>query len=151
MILKLLRYLLVDRKASQSSLAEHAHKMEQDGQSLLQKYENVTDNDVHQRVITHIIGIERWGQQRLKAFLGHPYEMDEYDQYRPEKGLSVAQLREAFATTREETVKIARLMSEAQTLGAEEVPHNQYGPLKAKSWLYYLNFHANVESLRLRK
>lgn len=150
MIRKFIRYLLIDRKANQLSLAEHAQTMAQDGQSLLQKYRDVADNDIHQRVISHIIGIERWGQQRLKGFLGHPYQTDEYNEYRPEKGLSVAQLVEEFENTRAETVTIARLISEAQNLVTEEVPHNQFGSLTAKSWLYYLNFHANAESRRLK-
>jgi len=43
-----------------------------------------------------VIGIERWGQRRLRMLLGEPPVSDEYDSYRPGEDLSMPALRDAF-------------------------------------------------------
>lgn len=99
-------------------------------------------------VLRHISGIERWGQQRLRVFLGNSLLMDEYDGYRPGTDLSLDEQREFLREIRAETVALVEALQSA-THATETVPHNDYGPLTVHGWLRYLDIHANLESKKI--
>jgi hypothetical protein len=75
--------------------------------------------------------------------------MDEYDGYRPPREATWFALQDAFRTTRQETVALARQLDQAVAAGVK-APHNQFGPLTIRSWLRYLDMHANLEAKKLK-
>lgn len=102
------------------------------------------------RILRHVTGIERWGQSRLRVFLGEPFSHDECDGYAPGDDQSLEQLVEAFRQSRAETIALTRRLAAAVPNG-ERVLHNQFGPLSARGWLAYLHGHAARESMLIRR
>jgi hypothetical protein len=76
--------------------------------------------------------------------------MDEYDGYRPARAAGWAELQDVFHSTRQQTVALARQLGPAVEADVH-VPHNQFGPLTVRSWLRYLDIHANMEAKKLRR
>lgn len=102
------------------------------------------------KVLRHISGIERWGQQRLQMLLGAPPIHDEYDDYRPSANLTLAEQREFFRQTRADTLALVDQLQAAGVGDAVMAPHNDVGPLTARGWLRYLDMHASLESKKMR-
>lgn len=102
-----------------------------------------------EEVLRHVIGIEKWGQRRLKVALGEKLVEDEYDLYRPPYSMPWAKLIDEFADTRARTVQLAK---EIELLGQDEavIPHNDWGDLTVRQWLRYLEIHAHFETGRIR-
>ena len=99
-------------------------------------------------MLTHLIGIERWGQQRLRVALGEPLALDEYDPYRPE-GEDWAGLQQCFQRTRQETISLSKSLRMARLDVGTRICHNQFGEISLLGWIFYLNFHAKLESLKI--
>ncbi|MCJ7624103.1 MAG: hypothetical protein MUO76_11415 [Anaerolineaceae bacterium] len=97
------------------------------------------------RTALHIIGIERWGQRRLRVALGEPFELDEYDEYQPSEDLGWEELIDTFHNARRETAALAKAMGERGDAHIY-IRHNQFGDLSVRSWFRYLDMHANIES-----
>lgn len=137
------------RSTRNQSLDQIADLMAATGQTLELIFGAAADSDHNRRLINHIVGIERWGQQRLRTALGEPLVIDEYDGYRPPRAATLPELQADFAATRRDTVA---LTCELGAAGAEAVglPHNQIGNLSVRSWLGYLNIHANWEAKKLK-
>lgn len=127
-----------------------AEQLERGLQPILDRFQSGGDSDQNRRVLSHIIGIERWGQSRLKVFLGDPLVMDEYDGYRPNRETSSAELVEMMKSTRAETAALARQITKLDASAIKTVHHNQFGPLSPRGWLFYLYFHARAESQKMR-
>jgi hypothetical protein len=127
-----------------------AERLDLDGRTLERTFAAARDSADNRKLLSHITGIERWGQNRLQAALGAPLVMDEYDGYRPAREAAWGDLQEAFRSTREQTVALARQLGSAVD-GGVRVPHNQFGPLTMRSWLRYLDIHANLEAKKLKK
>lgn len=128
---------------------EIARRLELSGRTLERTFATAADTPANRRLVSHITGIERWGQSRLRVALGAPLVRDEYDGYRPARDADWPALQAAFAATRGETVAIT------QQLGATldqpvAVLHNQFGPLRLRAWLRYLDIHATLEARKLR-
>jgi hypothetical protein len=98
-------------------------------------------------VMTHIIGIERWAQTRLREFLGEAPGEAEYDHYRPARDTDWAALLDLFEQTRTETLTLLQQLQEATP--QQTIKHNTFGPLSDKGWLRYMTTHAEMESKRL--
>ncbi len=130
--------------------AQMAERLELDGRKLERTFAASKDNEPNRRLLSHITGIERWGQSRLRAALGEPLIMDEYDGYRPPREAGWPELQAAFRSTRQQTVELASQLEPAIAAGVK-VPHNQYGPLSVRSWLRYLDMHANLEAEKRRR
>lgn len=101
-----------------------------------------------EQIIRHIIGMERWGQNRLRVALGNPLVMDEHHAYKPPQGLSKDHLLVEFRKTRLQTLELIEQLK--GTIDPQYIPHNAMGPLSTRGWLYYLCLHADWESRRLR-
>jgi hypothetical protein len=101
-----------------------------------------------EKTIRHIIGIERWGQNRLRVALGKPLVMDEHHAYKPAEGLSKDTLLWEFRSTRLQTLELTDKLKGA--IDPQYILHNTMGPLSLRGWLYYLYLHADWESRRLR-
>lgn len=126
-----------------------AERLELSGRTLERTFAAAKDTPHNRALLSHITGIERWGQSRLRTVLGAPLVMDEYDSYRPPQQASWPELQEAFHSTRQETVALAGQMDAALAAGAK-APHNQFGPLSVRSWLRYLDVHATMEAKKLK-
>jgi hypothetical protein len=127
-----------------------AERLELDGRTLERTFAAAKDSESNRKLLSHITGIERWGQTRLQVALGAPLAIDEYNGYRPARDDSWAELQDAFRSTRQQTVDLARQLGPAVE-AVVHVPHNQFGPLTVRSWLRYLDMHANMEAKKLRR
>lgn len=150
MIRKFFRYLFLERPAHKVGLRNYPAHLEAKGATLLAKAQDGADTADNRRQLNHIIGIERWGQSRLRVALGDALTMDEYNSYRPSRDRAWAELQADFEATRQETVTLAKQLNEASVATDVTVPHNQHGELTVLSWLHYLDMHANIEGRRIR-
>ncbi|MER2600009.1 MAG: hypothetical protein ABTQ73_10860 [Caldilineales bacterium] len=131
------------------SAEQIAQQLELSGRTLERTFAAAKDSPHNCALLSHIIGIERWGQSRLRVALGAPLLRDEYDGYRPPREANWLTLQTAFTTTRSETVALTRQLATA-LMQDVKVAHNQFGPLHLRVWLRYLNLHANLEAKKLR-
>jgi len=125
------------------------------GKTLLKSKEAIRDRMLiimnipqYPEVTRHMIGIELWGQRRLKVALGEPLLADGHQMYRPPWDTSSVTLMLQFERARLDTVDLIPLLEAAQY--SQKIPHNDLGPLSVKGWLYYLYLHGWLESLKLR-
>jgi hypothetical protein len=125
-------------------------ELEKSGAAIEQRMAKTKNPEYAQALLRHITGIERWGQSRLRVFLGAPFVRDEYEGYRPGKELGLEGQRAAFRETRSETIELVRQLQQANVPDSATVAHNDFGPLSARGWLRYLNAHASLESQKLR-
>jgi hypothetical protein len=132
------------------SADELAGRLDLNGRTLERTFAAARDSADNRALLSHITGIERWGQNRLQAALDAALTMDEYDGYRPSREAGWAELQDAFRSTRQQTVALARQLEPAIASGVK-VPHNQFGALTMRSWLRYLDMHANLEAKKLKK
>ena len=140
----------LERPFRNLSAAQMAQRLELDGRTLERTFAAAKDSEHNRQLLSHVSGIERWGQSRLRVALGEPLAMDEYDGYRPAREASWAELQDAFRSTRQQTVALAGQLDQT-VIGGVKVPHNQFGPLTVRSWLRYLDIHANMEAKKLRR
>ncbi|MBE2220219.1 MAG: hypothetical protein IAF02_01685 [Anaerolineae bacterium] len=138
-----------ERAGQKHTLAEWQTVLQASGAVVNGRFQASTDTDKHHNTGRHIIGIERWGQSRLRVFLGEKLVMDEYDEYRPAADLDMDALRKIFSETRQETIALTANIQEAGISPAQTVAHNDMGNLTVRGWLAYLNGHASRESGRL--
>lgn len=126
-----------------------ARRLELSGRTLERTFAAAQESPHNRALLSHITGIERWGQSRLRVALGAPLVRDEYDSYRPPREADWTALQSAFAATRTETVAITRQLGAALDQPIA-VLHNQFGPLRLRTWLRYLDMHASMEAKKLR-
>lgn len=138
----------IERTAGKCSLSELAARLEESGRQIEQRFAAAGDTPASREKLHHTVGIERWGQSRLRVALGEELHLDEYDGYRPAPDQGWAELLALFQRTRQETVGLAHQLEQA---GAERalVSHNDWGDLSARGWLFYLNLHADLETRTL--
>lgn len=142
---------VLEKPAGRSSFTDLAQGLERGGTYLMTRAEKANNTPENREVLSHIIGIERWGQSRIEVALGkHELVMDEYHGYRPAEGLSLEDLRQLLTKTRSQTVDLARQLHRHPPHDDFVVEHNGLGPLTAKGWLRYLTQHADLESRKLR-
>lgn len=142
--------LIVEVPVRGKSLDQMIARLQEHGQFLEQQFASMPESKRNHSLMTHIIGIEKWGQQRLRVALGAPYVRDEYDVYRPAKDTPQRELSALFRETRAETVALARQVA-ASGVESVKAEHNQFGMLTAKGWLNYLDTHASFEAKKLQK
>jgi hypothetical protein len=142
--------LALERPAKRQSPSELVDDLEVSGRELDGRLQSLRESPTNVKQLRHIIGIERWGQRRLRVALGEPPLLDEYDEYQPAADLNWDDLRGAFRTTRAETIALARTLAAHDPASLTKVSHNQAGPLSIPAWIHYLTNHANRESMRLK-
>lgn len=99
-------------------------------------------------ILAHIIGIERWGQRRLRVALGEPLILEEYDFYRPDEK-DWQRLLDTFHNVRQETISLSKSLRMAGVDPMMRIMHNQFGEINLLCWLFYLDVHAFLESARI--
>lgn len=145
---RLLRWL-TERRARGRSLPGLAERLERSGRELEARLERASLDPAGREKIRHVVGIERWGQRRLRVLLGDPFDGGGHRPFRPDDADDAA-LRAAFADTRVATVALARDLAAAGVDPARSVPHDDLGELSARGWLVYLDGHAKIELARVR-
>ncbi|MEZ4606834.1 MAG: DinB family protein [Deinococcales bacterium] len=137
-------WLAFERPAQWRSYGDMDFLLRGSSQTISQRLDNAADSEVNRKKLRHIIGIERWGQQRLRVLLGDNFQADEHYSYKPAENTSWQDLKETFIQTRQASLELVNQLRELNS--NVKVPHNQLGPLSAKGWLRYLNLHATIES-----
>ncbi|MBK7896699.1 MAG: DinB family protein [Candidatus Promineifilaceae bacterium] len=150
MLQKLFTAFLLERPGKKWTMSAWAEKLTASGEAISKKLEKIPDNPPNRQLLSHIIGIEQWGQSRLRVGLGEPFKADEYDDYRPSKNRSWEQLKTEFRIVRRKTVALAEELDNNQVNQLTKVTHNQYGDISLGAWLRYLEMHANLEGKRLK-
>lgn len=138
--------IFVQRQASDTTPGELIDRLETSGEIVTGRLAAAPDTPGNREVACHVIGIERWGDRRLRMALGEPVVTDEYDGYRPSLDLEMAALAQAFVQTRAETVALAN--QAAHLPESVRAPHNDLGELTVPEWLVYLDSHAMRETKR---
>lgn len=89
------------------AISELTAELEVSGKEIIQRISHAqVGSEVNQAKMRHIIGIERWGQSRLRGFLGGTPVDDEYDDYCPDIGPDLAELIELFKEARTKNVHL---------------------------------------------
>ena len=142
--------ILLERPAKKKSIADYITILEESGREISGRIGSASDNEQYRQKMSHVIGIEHWGQSRLKTFLGEALVRDEYNSYRPAREATWPELQDLFLETRQQTISLAKQL-EQEAIGADKTAlHNAFGDLSVGAWLHYLNMHANAESSRIR-
>lgn len=154
MLMRIMGYLIAEWPVRNRSLPQMIEKLEANAAEVEARFSSAPDTPANRGQAGHIIGIERWGQTRLRAFLTDAAApTDNYDGYRPDADAApdMAALRTAFSQARAETITIAReLAAAADTISDNRIAHNDFGDLSPRGWLNYLASHAAYESKRLK-
>ncbi|TVR21064.1 MAG: hypothetical protein EA396_09025 [Anaerolineaceae bacterium] len=140
-----------EKRYNENTYEQIISKLREDGATITERIQAADSaNKRNHSLITHIIGIERWGQTRLREILGGEAGEAEYDSYRPPRNTKWAELSPLFEATRQETIALTEALAEANVGADRKVAHDTYGALSAAAWLRYLNIHARLESRKLR-
>ena len=97
---------LLSRGQAEKSYTQWIAALETSGQEIDRRAAAAKDPIKGQKLLRHISGIERWGQSRLRVFLGAPFVRDEYDGYQPGTTFSLDEQRAFFRATRQETIAL---------------------------------------------
>jgi hypothetical protein len=142
---KLLHFVM-ERSAGKTNLDELQTKLQAASAGLSRQMENGADTPDNRQRASHVIGIERWSQRRLRTLLGEPLVMDEYDSYRPSSDLNLKALGAEFTAARQQTLALIKELRQANCIADKTVPHNEMGNLSVLGWLVYINSHAAREA-----
>ena len=142
---------MAELRARGKDIAQLAAELEASGDTMNARLTGVADTPGNRDAIAHWVGIERWGQRRLRVALGEALLDDGHHPYRPDETDGVEALRRAFTETRAETLALARELRAAGVDPSTTVRHNDLGELTVTGWLAYLLQHPEQESrARLR-
>lgn len=150
-ILHTLSPIMLDAIIRGQTLPSLTQALRQSNTSLQNSLAQRPDTTWNRRILSHIIGIEKWGQHRLHVALGQPLVMDEYDTHRPSKATDWNTLKQQLAATRQETIHLAEQLAQPHVNQSMVIPHNQFGDLSLRGWLYYLRVHADAEIQKMQR
>ena len=142
--------LVLERPVRNLSLPDLAAQLEETGKQISGHLDRYADSPANRRKLCHMIGVERWGQRRLRVALGEPFLPEEYNHYRPDDQRPWIELKTEWETTRRATLAIVNDLIQAKLAFTIKIPHNQFGPLSPNGWLRYLDVHASGESKRIK-
>lgn len=142
--------IILERSSRNLTYEQAIDNLQTSGSSTASRMASSPDTPKNRKQAAHIIGIEHWGQRRLRVALGQPLVVDEYDSYRPSEDLSMAELRQIFESARAETLALVRELQQNGVALDRKVFHNDAKDLTVRSWFSYLGAHASRESLRIR-
>jgi hypothetical protein len=137
--------LMFERPVRKLGIHELILQLEQSTEQISEHLETCSDTPANHRLLSHLIGIERWGQRRIRVALGEPFLTEEYDHYRPPVEGLWDELIGEWEATRQATVDLASNLTNTSVPPDFKISHNQFGPLSIKGWLRYLDVHASSE------
>lgn len=135
--------------AKGESYEELLQRLRKNEATTLARLRGIPDVERNRGVARHVIGIERWGAQRLRTLLGEPLVMDEYDGYAPSNDLSIAELTSEFQETRSATIALVDELRRQGIAPSATVKHNELGDLSVGGWIVYISSHTSRETLVL--
>ena len=150
MLQGILRHFLLERPGQKWTMSAWGEKLAASGEQIERRLEKTGDSERNRQVLSHIVGIELWGQSRLRVGLGEPFKEEEYDNYRPSRSRSWEQRKAEFRMARKKSIALAEALDDNQADQFMQVKHNQYGMITLGAWLRYLDMHANLESKRIK-
>jgi hypothetical protein len=142
--------MYTERSAKGKSYADLIQSLEQDAAASRRRFDQATDTPANRKQAGHVIGIEAWGQRRLRVALGEPFVQDEYDPYMPSPELNMQQLAQLYSETRAETVALVHKLQAANVPVDQKVKHNDMGEITLGAWLSYIAGHGGMEAKRLK-
>lgn len=142
--------LVFERPVRKLSLSDLTEQLEQSGKHISEWLNAAEINYTNRRHLCHLIGIERWGQRRIRVAIGEPFLEEEYDHYRPSQDRPWEELKAEWDLTRQATISLIAGLNETNFPTDIKIVHNQYGPLSVKAWLRYLDVHASSEGRKLK-
>lgn len=137
-----------ERLGKRTTPAEMAARLEASGRSLAQRFAAEDDEPAVRETLQHVIGIERWGQRRLRVALGEPFDARGHRPFRLEDDATLDRLRVGFTTTRADSVALAKRLATTEIEPDLRIAHDDLGELSINAWLAYLDGHALVEARR---
>jgi hypothetical protein len=140
----------MERGARDLSYEDLMDRLRVSGEEIAGRMAAAADTSGNRQAAAHIIGIERWGRQRLGTALGQTLVMDQYNGYRPAVTLTMPALAELFGDARASTLDLVARLVAAGVKPSATVPHNDMGDLTIRAWLFYLNSHATREAGRIK-
>lgn len=150
-LIGLFRRPMAESQARGKTLEELATDLAASGKEMDERIAGRPDTRGNREAVAHWVGIERWGQRRLRVALGEPMVLDTHHPYLPDVDDGLDELRKAFAATREETVSLARRLEDEGVDPSTTVRHNDLGDMSVAGWLAYLIQHPEQEAYgRLR-
>lgn len=140
----------VERPARRAGAERLAERLEASLPPLAARFAAAADEAAAATTLRHVIGIERWGQRRLRVALGEAaYVRDEHHGDKPSDTLPLAALVDELRATRAETVALGHRVA-AEGRSGVAVEHNAMGSLTGAGWLRYLQLHGDLESRRVK-
>ena len=136
-----------DKPARKLSLAEHAAGLRHSGDDMRARLARAEGTERQRSALRHVIGIEKWGQARLRVFLGDAFVSAGHRPHLPPDSTTWDELVREFGEMRAETVALAERLAAQEP--ADTVAHNQFGELSAHGWMRYIDGHAARELRRL--
>lgn len=144
-----IRFFL-ELQVANRSYDQVAQQLQSSQKSVSDRIFNASEKHNNHKLARHIVGMERWGQHRLRCALGEPLVMDDVDGYILKESHSGGHIAQDFDIARRETLALVQVLSSTAGIEKQKVHHNELGPLSVKGWLMYLNAHAEIESKKLR-
>ena len=115
--LKIIVPLFVENPAQKKSFAQLQANLEKSKTIIETRVIKTASQNLeqHRATLRHIIGIERWGTERLKVALGAAFKSDGQKDYHPDSSFDLTQLLQEFTKTRLETLRVAKLLEAAKS------------------------------------
>lgn len=149
-IFGMLGRLFWERPGAKRNFTDHVARLESTAGEIATRAQHAEPNDRNREALAHLIGIERWGQRRLRVGFGESFVAEEYDGYRPVLATPWEEMVEQFQTTRAETVALAQRYANNEGNVENPIDHNDYGGLTPHGWLEYLRVHAALTAKLIR-
>lgn len=138
-----------ERQSKNQTYHTYRQRFEESSAKIQNLIDNAQDTDKSRWELTHVIGMERWMQSRMKVALGEPFTLDEYDGYRPPLAAPWQDLKQAFVTTRQDSCDLSAEFADKNVDGSQKIMHNQFGDLSLKAWMEYALFHSKGHAGRM--
>ena len=150
-IANIFKTLLLERPSRKKSYTDYATIFETKGSAIQDKVNGAANSEKNRKILSHIIGIARWGQSRVRVALGDPFVDEDYmDRHRPSKETGWSELKTQFAETRAASVALAKELSAENVSTDTTVRHNDLGEVSVRGWLHYMQFHASTEARAIK-
>ena len=135
-----------ERDAKGASYEDLLERLDKNEEESLPHFASAADTIINRARAAHIIGIERWGQSRLRTLLGELLVMDEYDGYAPSTDLTTSELAAEFTRTRAATKALVQELQGNGISLSKTATHNELGDISARAWIAYITNHTRRES-----
>lgn len=143
--------MMFERPARKKSYQDYVGELREKGGVIESRIAKGDGSGKQHSTLTHIIGIEKWAQSRLRVALGEPFKQEEYTNYRPAKETAWEDLLPIFRETRADSIALAEQLAAQNVPTNTKVKHNQFGDFTTRAWLQYLVGHGDFESKRIAK